>query len=127
MGRKSRKEREKKLEGVNLLGLAPLRYAEWEEEEGRVVVLRPEPTVRGLKGLLERFFHRMSAKRIRLDPVGSFAWLHLDGERTVGQVAQLLREEFGEDVDPAEHRLAQLIWLLRKEEFMGYPGWDDEG
>jgi hypothetical protein len=121
-----RKAREKELEGVNLLGLAPLRSAEWEEEEGRIVLLRPEPTARGIKGLFERFFHKMSAHRIRLDQVGSFAWLHLDGERTVGQVAGLLREEFGESVDPAEHRLAQLIWMLRKEKLMGYPGWDDE-
>lgn len=122
-----RKAREKELEGVNLLGLAPLRYAEWEEAEGRVVVLRPEPTDRGIKGIFERFFHRMSANRIKLDEVGSFAWLHLDGERTVGQVAGLLHEEFGESVDPAEERLAHLIWMLRREKLMGYPGWDEEG
>jgi hypothetical protein len=125
MGRKARKAREKELEGVNLLGLAPLRYAQWEEEDGKIVLLRPEPTVRGIKGLFERFFHRMSANRIRLDAVGSFAWLHLDGERTVGQVAHLLREEFGEEVDPAEKRLAQLIWHFRREKLMGYPGWDE--
>ena len=122
----SRKKQEKELEGVNLLGLAPLRYAEWEGEEGRIVLLRPEPTDTGLKGFMERFFHRMSANRIRLDEVGSFAWLHLDGERTVGEVAGLLREEFGEKVDPAEERLAHLIWMLRREKLLGYPGWDEE-
>ncbi len=119
-----RKQKEKALEGVNLLGLAPLRLAEWEEVGGRVVVLRPEPGSTGLRGLLDRFFHRMSANRIRLDEVGSFAWLHLDGERTVGEVAQLLTGEFGDRVAPAEERLAHLVWLLRKEGLLGYPGWD---
>lgn len=120
-----RKEREKALEGVNLLGLAPLRLADWEEVEGKVVVLRPEPTTGGIRGLLDRFFHRMSAHRIRLDAVGSFAWLHLDGNRTVGEVAGLLGQEFGDSVQPAEERLAHLIWMMRREGLVAYPGWDD--
>jgi hypothetical protein len=122
-----RKERERELEGVNLLGLAPVRLADWEEVEGRVVVLRPPPTTRGLRGLLDRFFHRMSASRIRLDEAGSVAWRAMDGERTVAEVAALLREEFGERVDPAEERLGHLIWMMRKEELLGYPKWDEEG
>ena len=107
------------------MGLAPLRVARWEEADGRVVVLRPEPTSRGIRGLLDRFFHRMSAQRIRLDEVGSFAWLHLDGDRTVGEVAALLSEEFGDQVAPAEERLARLIWMLRREGLVAYPGWDE--
>jgi len=120
-----RKGKEKELEGVNLLGLAPVRLARWEEVEGRVVVLRPAPETRGIRGLLDRFFFKMSAKRIRLDDVGSVAWRALDGERSVAEVAELLRGEFGDTVDPAENRLAQLVWLLRKEGLVGYPGWDE--
>jgi hypothetical protein len=122
-----RKGKETELEGVNLLGLAPVHRAEWEEVEGRVVVLRPPPTTHGLRGLLDRFFHKMSASRIRLDEVGSFGWRALDGERTVAEVVDLLREEFGERVDPAEERLAHLIRLMRKEGLLGYPGWDESG
>lgn len=121
-----KKDRERELEGVNLMGLAPFRRADWEEKEERVVLLRPEPTTSGFRGLMDRFFHRMSASRIRLDEVGSFAWLHLDGERTVGEVAEFLSKEFGERVAPVEERLAHLIWMLRKEKLLGYPGWDDE-
>lgn len=115
------------MEGVNLLRLAPVRFAEWEEVEGRVILLRPKPTTWGLRGLMDRFFHRMSANRIRLDEFGSFAWLRLDGSRTVGQVVEFMQEEFGERVDPAEERLSHLIWLLRREELLGYPGWDEGG
>jgi len=125
MGRRNRKDRERELEGVNLLGLAPRRLAEWEEMDGRVVVLRPKPATGGLRGVLDRFFHRMSAERIRLDDVGSFAWRHFDGTRTAADVAGLLREEFGETVDPAEERLGHLVWIMRKEGFLAYPDWDD--
>lgn len=122
---RGREGRYEGLNGVNLLGLAPFRIAEWEEVEGRVVVLRPHPTTRGLRGVLDRFFHKMSASRIRLDDVGSLAWRALDGERTVAEVADLLRGEFGERVQPAEERLGHLIWMMRREGLLGYPGWDD--
>jgi len=121
------RSREQELEGVNLLGLAPRRVAEWEEEDGRIIVLRPEPTSRGPRGLLDRFFHKMSASRIKLDEVGSFVWLRLDGERDVAQIAELLKAEFGEAVQPAEERLGYLIRLLRQEQLVVYPGWDEEG
>jgi len=120
-----REEREEALEGVNLMGLAPFRIAEWEEVEGRVVVLRPLATTRGLRGVLDRFFHKMSAGRIRLDEVGSQAWRALDGKRTVAEVVELLRSEFGEEVFPAEERLGHLIRMMRREGLVGYPGWDD--
>jgi hypothetical protein len=125
MVRSERRDRERELEGVNLLGLAPCRIARWEEVDDRVILLRPFPATTGLRGLLDRFFHRMSARRIRLDEVGSFAWRSLDGRRTVAEVGELMKGEFGERVDPVEERLAQLVWMLRREGFLAYPGWDD--
>lgn len=116
---------EDELKGVNLLGLAPLRVAEWEEVEGRVIVLRPESVVGGVRGILDRFLHRMSAQRIRLDEVGSFAWLHLDGDRTVSEVGELMRSEFGDRVEPVEDRLGHLVQVMRNEGFIKYPEWDD--
>ena len=125
MGFRKKKSREKELEGVNLLGLAPRPVAEWEEVDGRVVVLRPEPLSSGFRSWMDRFLHRMSAHRIRLDEVGSFTWKQLDGNRTVAEVGDLLRSEFGDRVDPVEERLGHMIWIMRREGFLAYPGWDD--
>ena len=125
MGSPKELDREKELEGIDLLRLAPFRLASWEEVDGRVVVVRPPPSDTGARRVLDRFLHRMSAKRIRLDDVGSFSWIHLDGERTVAEVADLLRVEFGDRVDPVEERLGHLVRLMRQEGFLGYSGWDD--
>ena len=57
--RMGRKKREKELEAINLLGLAPFRVADWEEVGGRVVVLRPPPRTPWSPRVLDRFFHRM--------------------------------------------------------------------
>ena len=126
MGRSQRKNREKELEGVNLMGLAPRRIAEWKDGEGRVVVIRPAPVTEGLGGVMDRFLHRMSASRIRLDEQGSFAWTHFDGDRTVGEVGELMRAQFGEGVEPVEERLAHFVWVMRREGFLAYPVWDDQ-
>ncbi len=120
-----RRDRSDDLEGVNLLELAPTRVAEWKEIGGRVVLHRPTPTRGGPAGLLDRLLHALSARRIRLDETGSFVWQRLDGERTVGEVAQALRERFGEAVEPAEERLGRLIRALRREGLVAYPGWDE--
>ena len=55
------------LEGVNLLEIAPVRLAAWEEKEGRVVLKRPPARGHGLRLLLRRMSHALSASRIRLD------------------------------------------------------------
>jgi len=126
MGSRQRDNREKELEGVNLMGLAPRRIAEWEERDGRIVVLRPAPVTQGLRGVMDRFFHRMSASRIRLADQGGFAWFHLAGDRTVAEVGELMRAEFGEGVEPVEERLGHFILVMRKEGFLSYPDWDDQ-
>jgi len=108
-----------------MLELAPRRAAEWEEAGGRVILLRPRPRTRGVRGWLDGVFHALSAGRIRLDEVGSFAWLSFDGRRTVAEVATLMTQEFGDQVDPVEERLAHHVWTLRKEGFLVYPEWDD--
>lgn len=125
-GRKERDRREKRLEGVNMLELAPYRLAEWEEVDGQVILLRPRPQTRGFRGWLDRVFHSLSAQRVRLDEAGSFAWMSFDGERTVGEVAALMEEEFGSRIDPVEERLGHHVWILRREGFLAYPEWDDE-
>jgi hypothetical protein len=114
------------LESINLLDLTPLRIAHWEKRGDRVVVVRPKSTRTGVNGLIDRLLYALSARRIRLDSIGSFAWLRMDGQHTVAQVADLLREEYGAEVEPAEERLGKLVRAFRREGLISYPGWDDE-
>ncbi|MDH3403604.1 MAG: PqqD family protein [Acidobacteriota bacterium] len=110
---------------TNLLDVAPVRLADWEEVDGRAVLLRPRPAARGLKQLLEILSYQLSARRIRLDEAGSFAWLRLDGRRTVAEIAAEMRGELGSAVEPAEERLGTLVRQLRGQGLVAYPGVDD--
>lgn len=112
------------LQDVNLLELAPVRLADWEDADDRVVLIRPTPRDRGVRGVVRRLLNQAATQRIRLDPIGAAAWLALDGTRSVTEVAELLRAEFGERVEPAEQRVGALVQMLRREGFLGYPGFD---
>lgn len=101
-----------------------MRAARWREVEDRVVVERPRPRAPFPRILLEWLSFQLAVRNLRLDEVGSFAWRLLDGEHTVGEVAEALRERFGEAVEPAEERLGHLVRLLRQEGLVAYPEWD---
>ncbi len=106
-------------ERENLLGRVPCREADWEERGGRVVIRRPAPVGRGLGALREGIRYVLGPPRIRLDEVGSRAWHLCDGSRTVGEVAELLRREFGERVEPVEERVGRLMEVLADEGLLG--------
>jgi hypothetical protein len=112
----------KQLEQINLLELTPVRLQPWSEVGGRVVVERRKPEGPGKLGERLRFW--LAVRRIRLDEQGSHAWKLLDGERSVAEVAEGLRAEFGEGVEPAEERTGHLIRMLHQQELVAYAGWD---
>lgn len=111
---------------TNLLEIRPVRTAGWTEEDDRIVVERALPPTRGLAGWLRRLSFLTGVKKLRLDALGTAVWRRLDGARAVGRVVEELREEFGDDCEPAEERLSMFLALLRRERLIGYPGWDDE-
>ena len=87
----------------------PHRRLHWRElDSGRCVVLRPtfgESRIgRWLAGRLGD-----PCYRIRLDDVGAFIWKACDGETALTDIADRLRAEFGERVEPAEERLARFV------------------
>ena len=69
-------------------------------------------------------FHRPRVSHIDLDEMGSFIFPLIDGERTVGQIAQLVRERFGADAEPLYERLAKYMQILRNNGFIYYAGKD---
>jgi hypothetical protein len=105
---------------VNLLDLTPVTAADAEEQDGRVVVIRPKPRPRGLLTPFDWLVYLMAPRRLRLDDVGSFCWRHMDGRRTAGDIAEALRAELGASVEPAEERLGKFIQMLQREELVSF-------
>jgi hypothetical protein len=89
----------------------PVRLSDSLEDGGRVVVLAPRFQNRLGKGLV-RLVKRDQSFRVRLDEFGSEAWRAIDDERTVGEIADMMRARFGDRAEPAEERLAEFLRRL---------------
>jgi len=104
----------------NLLNLIPKRNRQWEVGDGdRVVILRPKFEKHWLgRWLLSRMEN--PHYRIRLDTYGSWVWKRCDGRATVGEIAESLKGQFGDSVEPVYQRLALFIQQLWRGRFIVY-------
>ena len=106
----------------NYLDYVPVissRYS-WSEEDGVVTV---HMVHRGWNHwLAQKLFGRPRVSHIRLDEMGSFIYPLIDGKRNIGDIAALVKEEFGEEAEPLYDRLTQYMKILRNNEFIRYTG-----
>jgi len=105
----------------NLLDLCPVRLVETERSpEDLAVLLRPKftwgPAARWLLPRIRRPFYK-----VKLDEIGTFVWDRLDGETTVGHVADAAREHFGERIEPVYERLRLFLQELETGQFIRIP------
>ena len=96
-----------------ILSCVPRRLAEWRADaDGRVVAERPRTEARGLRAIIEHLRWFMTHPRIRLDEVGSFVWQRLDGERTLGEIAEETTGAFPDRAEGMGERLALFATAL---------------
>ncbi|MCC6049373.1 MAG: PqqD family protein [Thermofilum sp.] len=78
-----------------ILASKPIRNpaVSWEKnEKGEVVItIKLEPSK---PGLFSGFVKEPTERKIVLDAVGGFVWELMDGERTVGEIAERVSERF---------------------------------
>ncbi len=98
--------------------LVPIRHFEWktEQETQNVIILRPRYTSRLGKQFLLPFFKDPFFK-IKLDKLGSIVWKNCDGEHTVGEIYNILLQEFKDEED-LEKRLLIFLRQLAREKFI---------
>jgi hypothetical protein len=101
--------------------MTPVRQVSWQEDQtGRITLIRERPSVRGVRSLGRWVSFMMAPPRIKLDEVGSYAWLRMSGAADVRTLVSLVRSEFGESVEPVNERLGQFVRLLHRERFITY-------
>ncbi len=102
------------MNAVEFGSVQPSRRFDWYQDgDGRCVVLRPKLG----EGRVGRWFAgrlRDPYYRIRLDEVGTFVWKACDGHTPLTVIAELMRDEFGGRVEPAEARLGLFVRTMLK-------------
>lgn len=91
---------------------------DWHEEDNIVVIDMKHTGL--FDKAAQKFWHRPSVSHIKLDEFGSFVWKSIDGKRDIEQIAKLLKEEFGDDVEPLYDRLVEYLKILYNNGFIKY-------
>ena len=68
--------------------------------------------------IAQKFFHRPRVSHIALDQMGSFVWAEIDGQQTVGEIADKVKEHFAEKADPLYERLICYMKILHNNGFI---------
>lgn len=96
---------------------------DWSEDEEGIVTIHM--VHRGFYATIaQKFFHTPRVSHIKLDKYGSFLWKELDGRRTVGQLAQRMKEQFGDKAEPLYDRLVHYMQILHNNKFILFQGKD---
>lgn len=104
----------KKKNQQNYLDYIPIRNPEipWEENESHQVTVFI--SWHGFyHKIAQTFFGKPKTSKISLDTFGSFVWLQIDGEKTVYDISQDVKAEFGKKAEPLLERLIKFFEILR--------------
>lgn len=89
----------------------------WEEKESGLVTVTVVHT--GFYNwLAQKLFHTPVYSDIDLDTFGSFVWKQINGDRSVYEIAALVKAEFGKQAEPLYERLVKYVQILRNNRFV---------
>ena len=104
----------------NYLDRIPVQNIDWEKDEKDHIFLLKEKSKKKLMKKLIGLFGKSQFFRIHLDELGTATWLLIDGKRSIHEISNVLKEQFGEKIDPAEQRVAAFIAMLKKSDFITF-------
>ena len=108
--------------GENYLDFVPVTNPKnsWDAADGKVTI---HMVHRGFyASIAQKVFHTPRVSHIDLDEYGSYLWTQIDGQRTVGQLGDLLKLQFGDRAEPLYDRLVKYVQILHNNEFILFAG-----
>ena len=85
---------------------------EWTVDEGGMVTVLIE-NKGAFHWIFQKFFGKPRVSQVHMEEFGSFIWKELDGRKTVLEIGEVLKEEFGEKAVPLYERLALYLRQLK--------------
>ena len=111
----------KKKQQKNYLDLSPERSSEltWSADEEGIIVLEVENTG-AFNRMAQKLFKKPKVTKVHMEKYGSFLWPLIDGEKTVMELADLQKEEFGEEVEPLYPRVVKYMQIMESYHFIRF-------
>lgn len=116
----SRNKKEKKA-SINYLDLIPERSKSlrWHDDLKGRTILEVENTG-FFNRIAQKVFGKPQYTKVHLDEMGTFVWPLIDGEKTVEEIAVLVKEHFGEKAEPLYPRLIKYFQIMESYHFIQF-------
>ena len=116
-----RNKRKKEGSDINYLDLIPRRNEalKWHRDLKDRVILEVENTG-VMNTIAQRVFNKPRFTKVHLDAQGTFIWPLIDGEKTVADIAALVKEEFGEKAEPLYPRTVKYFQIVESYNFIEF-------
>ncbi len=90
---------------------------DWEIKDDEVVqlIIKRDKLI---DRIVRKLFYTPNKTVIDLDKMGSLVWKHIDGNRNVYELSQIVKAEFGEKAEPLNERLFTYINILKNNNFI---------
>jgi hypothetical protein len=115
------KKNKKNKPQINYLDLIPERAdsLRWHEDQKGCMVLEIEN--KGFFNLIaQKFFKRPRYSKVHLDEMGTFVWPLIDGQKSVSEIAALVKEHFGEKAEPLYPRIVKYFQIMESYHFVKF-------
>lgn len=117
MSRKNKKNESQ----INYVDLIPERAAElrWHTDLKDRIILEVENT--GVfNTIAQKVFGKPRFTKVHLDANGSFIWPLIDGQKTVAEIADKVKEQFGEKAEPLYPRIVKYFQMMESYHFIKF-------
>lgn len=116
-----RNKRKKEGSDINYLDLIPRRNEalKWHRDLKDRVILEVENTG-VMNTIAQRVFNKPRFTKVHLDAQGTFIWPLIDGEKTVADIAALVKEEFGDKAEPLYPRIVKYFQIVESYNFIEF-------
>ena len=111
----------KKKKQTNYLDLIPERAPEltWNLDEEGIITLEVENT--GIfNRIAQKLFKKPKYTKVHMEKYGSFLWPLIDSKRTVMELADLQKAEFGDEVEPLYPRVVKYMQIMESYHFIKF-------
>lgn len=115
------KKKKKNETTINYLDLIPETAGSirWHRDFKERVILEIENT--GLfNSIAQKVFGKPRYTKVHLDAQGTFIWPLIDGQKTVTDIAGLVKEEFGEAAEPLYPRIVKYFQIMESYHFVRF-------
>jgi len=96
----------------------PERDLKFEIVDGNVTIFQENTGF--FNRVAQKFFKKPKVSQIHLDEMGNFIWPLMDGEKSIGDIALLIKEKFGDEAEPLYDRVVKYFQTLMGYGFVEY-------